>query len=196
MLPLCPSLSAPLFLPLSFSFIPSLACLPPLSSVIYALRPSCSRVSRCFACLEIIDNIIRNAHKLRSLRNEMGMKWNRVEWNRVQSAGTASLPLDSCSFERLIAMIQLQVPRPLPVSFSLSLSLSLSLLVLVLSPALIRCKLGTHTPGARKGWGDLCCIIRSTVRDNCYTIVPIQLPPVYCSLSSGLSCIYNSSKLL
>lgn len=114
-----PSLYPSLFLSLSYLFL--------------SLDPFAVECDLCIAaelpdevlCVLEIDNIIRNAHKLRThtaerngtKRERSGTKWNGTKTTDI------GLPLDSCSLKRLIAMIQLHVLRALTLPFSPTVSI-------------------------------------------------------------------------
>lgn len=76
-------------------------------------------------CVLEIDNIIRNAHKLRTHtaeRNGTKRECSGTKWNGTKTTDIG-LPLDSCSLKRLIAMIQLHVLRALTLPFSPTVSI-------------------------------------------------------------------------
>lgn len=76
-------------------------------------------------CVLEIDNIIRNAHKLRTHtaeRNGTKRECNGTKWNGTKTTDIG-LPLDSCSLKRLIAMIQLHVLGALTLPFSPTVSI-------------------------------------------------------------------------
>lgn len=114
-----------LFISVSLSF-----SLIPLS---LSLDPFAVECDLCIAaelpdevlCVLEIDNIIRNAHKLRTHtaeRNGTKRECSGTKWNGTKTTDIG-LPLDSCSLKRLIAMIQLHVLRALTLPFSPTVSI-------------------------------------------------------------------------